>query len=116
MRKPSTKKTTKAKPKYPYLGCYVDVPFNWRYTRQFLDANITLDHYKGAMLLRVLSTDTERQAAAKTLELGPLAGTAWMRGDDLDALIAMLREAKQVWLRAYRQAKRARPPAKKGRK
>jgi hypothetical protein len=97
-------KTRKNKNKYPYIfGCYVDEGFERKYTRKFLQAVVHLQHYKGAMLLRVVTTDGQPMPAA----------SAWLRGDDLDAMIALLREAKRVWLRAYRKA--AREVAKAGR-
>lgn len=84
--------------KYPYLeGCYVEEEFDRTYARRFLQAEVNLYHHKGAMLLRV----TEEE---KLCGCAPRLGVAWLRGDDLDAMIAMLREAKRVWLRAYRKA------------
>lgn len=77
-------------------GCYVDEPFNVFYVRKHLGGRVKLRHYKGAMLLGVARENDAMFSAIPA---------AWLRGDDLDALIKMLREAKRVWLRAHRKTK-----------
>lgn len=82
----------KKKEKYPYLfGCYVDEGFEREYKRKGIQGFVRVSHYKGAMMLMVK---------------GEPHGDVWLRGEDLDAVIELLREAKKVWLRAYRKAER----------
>jgi hypothetical protein len=88
-----------AQDKYPYLsGCYVDDGFERKLTREFLQATVEVSHYKGARLLRVLPAPPKR--GEKHRCSCPLIQypTAWLHGDELDALIKILREAKRVWL------------------
>ena len=82
----------------------VDEKFRREYTAKFLDAEIVLEGYKGAVLLHVgLPAGARRTAAA---ELGlRLGGVAWLRGKDFDKLIGLLKEAKREWYRAAREAK-----------
>jgi hypothetical protein len=105
--RPMRQTKVRTKKKYPYLfGCYIDEKFERELTRQFLDARIVVTHYKGAMLLSVLPERPkkgERHICACPSIQYP---SAWLKGDDLDALIAMLRECKSVWLKAYRKAAR----------
>ena len=100
-------KTKKPKERYPYLwGCYVDEKYNRRYTRKYLQGVIELQAYKGAILLTVLDDDEKRREARQLLGVAHQIPSAWLMGDDLDALIAMLRDAKRTWLTAYRKAER----------
>jgi hypothetical protein len=97
----------KSKPKYPYLdGCYVDEGFDRTLTREFLQATVNISHYKGAMLLRVLPEPPKKGAKHSCTCPSIQYPSAWLRGDDLDALIGVLREAKRIWLCAYRKAAR----------
>lgn len=92
--------------RYPYLdGCYVEEKYERTQTRKYLQATINLRHYKGAMLLSVTPETSKRhkgECACPFIQYP----AAWLRGDDLDALIAGLREAKRVWLKAYRKTER----------
>jgi hypothetical protein len=91
----------KPKKKYPSLwGCYVDEGFTRSYTRKYLQARVQINHYKGHMLLSVPDPNATNGSGVA------LSGDAWLDGDDLDAVIAMLRDAKRVWLKAYRRAVR----------
>lgn len=104
--KTTASRVLKSKDKYPYLfGCYVDDDFVRTMAREFLQGTVEIRHYKGAMLLQVLP---ERLRSGKHRCSCPSIQypSAWLRGDDLDALIGILREAKKVWLRAYRKADR----------
>lgn len=70
-----------------------------------MQGTVNVKHYKGAMLLRVLP---EHSCCAFHY---PSVG---LRGDDLAALIRLLREAKRVWLHAYRKAARENAKRKHG--
>lgn len=93
------RKKAKAKPKrvkYRNLfGCYVVNDFRRTYTRKYLQALVGIRYYKGRMLL---SVDSPSRFANLP--------EAWCDGNDLDALIAILREAKSEWLKAHKAAER----------
>lgn len=97
----------KPKDKYPYLwGCYVDAEFFKSFSRQYLQATVEISHYKGAMLLRVLPERPKKGEKHHCSCPSIQYPAAWLKGDDLDTMIKMLREAKSVWLKAYRKAER----------
>lgn len=50
-------------------------------------AHIEFTFYKGYLILNVVENGTKG---------------AWMRGDDIDALMKKLRAMKKIWLRVYR--------------
>lgn len=104
----TTRRGSATRDRYPYLlGCYVDDGFERTLAREFMQGTVNVSHYKGGMLLRVLpecpKTGEKHHCACPLIQYP----SAWLRGDDLDALIKILREAKRVWLRAYRKAARA---------
>lgn len=95
-----TARRARKREKYPYLfGCYVDEPFERKLASEG-PALITVRHYKGAMLLSV--TPPRKNCGCPPV----VYSAAWMRGDTLEELIATLREARRVWLVAYRRAAR----------
>ena len=111
--KTTTRRGSVAQDRYPYLsGCYVDDGFErkltreLKLTREFLQATVEVSHYKGAMLLRVLPAPPKRGEEHRCSCPSIQYPAAWLHGDELDALIKILREAKRVWLRAYRKAAR----------
>lgn len=122
------KKRAARREKYPYLfGCYSGEKFERELPGKFLDARVVIRHYKGAMLLSVLPARPKKGERHTCTCPSIQFPAAWLRGDDLDAprrafgstwarahgcgvaatgLIAMLRESKRVWLKAYKKAAR----------
>jgi len=91
--------------RYPSLGgCYVEERFERKLTREFLGATVEIRAYKGAMLLRVTPEAPKKGEKHRCACPSIKYPSAWLRGDDLDAMIEVLREAKRVWLCAYRRA------------
>lgn len=88
--------------RYPDLRVWFELPeINRKYTAKYLQAIVLFSTYKGTVQLEVLRDDQ-----CKACSGAHLAGSAWLRGDDLDALIAILRDYKRLWLREYRKAER----------
>ena len=88
--------------RYHDLLTWFELPeINRTYTARYLQATIELSTYKGTVQLRVLRDDEGKACSGIAL-----AGSAWLRGDDLDALIEILRDYKREWLKAYRGALR----------
>lgn len=111
-----TKPARKSKAlKYPDLRSWFELPEIHRtYTAKYLQAIVKFSTYKGAVILSVLFDDQCWKCQGP-----PIAGNAWLRGDDLDAMISILRDYKRVWLKEYRKAERAdrrRASAKRGAK
>lgn len=95
------------KRKYPTLwGCYVDEGYEKSYTYKYLQALVNVHHYKGHMLLRVLPAPPKKGEKHQCNCPSIQYPFAWLDGDDLDAVIKLLRDAKKVWLKAYNKAKR----------
>ncbi len=93
--------------KYPYIfGCYVDEGFERELSGAYLGARVEITHYKGAMMLSVLPPRPKKGEPHTCSCPSIQYPSAWLRGDDLDALIAVLRESKRVWLKAYKKAER----------
>ena len=104
MAKKLPRKNDDKKMKYPYAECFVSVDeFSREYTSKFLSAEIDLHSYKDAIILRVTPGDPDVRAAFKKLGLSHLLRGAWLRGDDLEALIKMLQDARRVWVKSYRR-------------
>lgn len=90
--------------KYPTLfGTYM-TGYKQEYTRKYLQATIDLSHYKGHIMLRVLP-EKPKKGEKHTCSCPSIQyPVAWMDGNDLDALMDILKDAKKQWLMAYRVA------------
>lgn len=89
--------------RYPELNSWFELPEVEReYTAKYLQAKVQFSTYKGTVQLSVI-----RENCSKACSGSLLAGSAWLRGDDLDALISILRDYKRLWLAAYRSEQRA---------
>jgi hypothetical protein len=98
----------KKKRKYPYAECFVNVDeFKRKYTSEFLGGEIDLHSYKDAIIFRLTPGDAELRDAFNKLGLGHLLHGVWLRGDDFDALIKLLQEARRTWVASYRRDVRA---------
>lgn len=98
-------KAKKPKKKYPTLwGTYMDTGFEREYVSEYLQATIDFSHYKGHIMLRVLpekpKKGTKHTCSCPSIQYP----VAWMDGDDMDALMEILKDAKKQWLMAYRTA------------
>lgn len=99
------KSKEKKQRKYPSLwGCYIQEGYDKSFTRKYLQGIVNVHHYKGHMLLSVGPEKCKAGDECNCYQ-APLP-YAWLDGDDLDAVIALLRDAKKVWLKAYNKAKR----------
>lgn len=92
-------KKPKKRSKYLDLqGRYVDLPFNRVLTRRYMQGRIEFVYYKGHVLL---SIQPESHRLRDTH-----ASKAWLNGADLDALLVLVRKAKQHWVRGHMAARR----------
>lgn len=91
--------------KYPTLfGTYMDTGFEREYTGEYVQATIDFSHYKGHIMLRVLP-EKPKKGQKHTCSCPSIQyPAAWLDGDDLDALMEILKDAKKQWLMAYRTA------------
>jgi Zn-finger nucleic acid-binding protein len=98
-------KAKKPKLKYPTLwGTYMDTGFDRELTSSNIQATIDFSHYKGHIMLRVLP-EKPKKGAKHTCSCPSIQyPAAWLDGNDLDALMEILKEAKKQWLMAYRVA------------
>ena len=65
-------------------------------------ARILISNYKGHMVLRVIDDSKRSRSLRRHADIVP-AGRAWLYGDDIDGLIAFLRDAKKFWLSEYKK-------------
>lgn len=99
------KLTRKGRPtRYPDLKrSWFELPeINRTYTAKYLQAIVLFSTYKGTVQMSVVRDDRSKACSG-----AELAGSAWLRGDDIDALVAILRDYKRVWLKEYRRSQRA---------
>lgn len=101
-----TKPKKKTKLKYPSLhGTYLDNDFEREYTRQYLQARIDFSHYKGHIMLRVLPEGPKKGEKHICKCPSIQYPAAWLDGNDIDALMEILKDAKKQWLMAYSVAR-----------
>lgn len=103
--KTKPKKKTKAKKKYPTLfGTYMDTGFERELSSDDIQATIDFSHYKGHIMLRVLPQKPKKGEHHHCTCPSIQYPSAWLDGNDLDAVMEILKEAKKQWLMAYRVA------------
>lgn len=72
-------------------ACYHDETLDLVFRYKSMAGEVRVHHRKGHIHL---------------LAAGEPHGDVWLRGDDIDAVIGMLRQAKKTWLAAYRKTER----------
>lgn len=91
--------------KYPTLwGTYMDTGYEKELTSSSIQATIDLSHYKGHIMLRVLPEKPKKGEKHSCKCPSIVYPAAWLDGNDLDALMEILKDAKKQWLMAYRVA------------
>jgi hypothetical protein len=99
MTVPEFKKHRRDYPQDEHYRYASDVEFERTYHRKYLQGQVELGYYKGAILLTVRNVITEKGEHIVGLD----RGSAWLRGKDFDELIAMLQDARRAWKKAHKR-------------